>query len=118
MLSVAIATPVLLDSIDDSLAAVEEDVSAVQDTVLAVDAHEDELVGAVAQPGDFCDVGDHENNLGVYHPHPTDCGSFLQCDHRTLIVVSCPDDLVWNVDELTCDFSWNVACDAGNRGAW
>lgn len=92
MLAFVYAQPLIVENIDDT--------SDIQEA---------------SSPGDDCDVGDLENNFGLYLPHPEDCHSFLKCDNRVLVAVRCAADLVWNVDLTACDFSWNVTCTDGQR---
>merc|ERR1711936_1500712 len=60
-----------------------------------------------------------QNNEDVYFPDPEDCGRFYMCvDGSVVGHMSCPDDLLWNNDLLTCDWPKNVECKPGCPEGW
>lgn len=69
-----------------------------------------QITMAAIQVGGTCDVGDHANNQGLYQPHPTNCGKYLQCVHGTFMAMPCPPSLQWNHKVKACDWQRNVRC--------
>lgn len=57
-----------------------------------------------------CDVGDHKVNEGLYRPHPSDCGLFLECLHGKFAARPCPFGLHWNVENGACDWPVRAKC--------
>lgn len=60
--------------------------------------------------GGACDVGDHEDNLGMYVPHPDNCALYLQCLHGFFGARPCPEGLHWNAEKTACDFPQKANC--------
>lgn len=76
----------------------------------------DDLWSTFHAIGDACEVGNHENNDGLYEPHPTDCSRFLKCNNGVLIEGQCNFGLWWNVEKRACDHRQNVHCEHGVGG--
>ncbi|KAJ6636602.1 Peritrophin-1 [Pseudolycoriella hygida] len=62
------------------------------------------------QVDDPCEVGDHENNTGLYRPHPNDCEKYLQCLHGRFGERSCSPGTHWNSLEEACDWPAKAGC--------
>lgn len=63
--------------------------------------------------GGHCDVGDHEDNIGLYVAHPSDCTKYLQCLHGSFGERPCPDGLHWNREKGACDWPQKANCESG-----
>ena len=52
---------------------------------------------------------------GSLAPHPTDCSSFLMCNHRKFILRPCHGGLHWDNKHQTCRRAENVQCSTGQK---
>lgn len=90
--------------------------------VVLVDArHVDRLpeprVESFSVAGAPCDVGDHDNNMGLYAPNPANCSEYLQCEHGFFRVSACDDGLYWDADEGACQWPHLANCNVGLTAA-
>ncbi|XP_076472830.1 uncharacterized protein LOC143302175 [Babylonia areolata] len=42
--------------------------------------------------------------------HPLSCSKFVYCSRGTPLVVTCPSDLLYNANSMTCDHAKNTVC--------
>ncbi|XP_023312972.1 probable endochitinase [Anoplophora glabripennis] len=47
---------------------------------------------------------------GTFLSDPSDCSKFYECLYGKEISGTCPLDLLWNEQKLTCDYPENVVC--------
>lgn len=52
----------------------------------------------------------NRNDNLQYYPHPHDCGKFIHCDGEKAYKKSCPSGLLWNQENMVCDWPRNVIC--------
>lgn len=50
-----------------------------------------------------------------FYPHETDCQKYYECSNGVPWEMSCPDELLWNQSEVTCDWPRNVDCTKGGQ---
>ncbi|KAK7087242.1 uncharacterized protein [Littorina saxatilis] len=43
-------------------------------------------------------------------PHPSSCNKFVYCARGSPVVLTCPADLLYNVDTMTCDYQDKIVC--------
>lgn len=67
------------------------------------------------EEGGPCNVGDHEDNAGMYVAHPTDCKLYLQCLHGRFGPRPCPEGLHWNAEVGACDWPQKANCQASAK---
>lgn len=63
----------------------------------------------VAQVGDPCDPPTPLRS-GLYAPHPSDCGQYLQCVHGSFLARPCPSGLHWSAFHVTCNWPAFANC--------
>lgn len=52
----------------------------------------------------------HNGNMVINLPHPTECGSFLQCNSGNTFELRCPSNLHWSVDSNSCETPERARC--------
>ena len=44
------------------------------------------------------------------HPHEGDCSKYILCSEGTKIELNCPPGLMFNKENMVCDWPANVTC--------
>lgn len=63
--------------------------------------------------GDECDVGNHDDNLGMYAANRANCSEYLQCLHGEFVARPCPEGLHWDEVEEACNWAIFANCQVG-----